>query len=82
MSVDERRVDRLATALMQAMKDNFAEGPIHRDRVFETLNALAIAVAVTLHGADVEAAAFFTTALTQYMDPEWIEDFKRGIELN
>lgn len=67
--VDADRIERLATRIMQAVKDNYEAGPQSADRVFEALNALACVVRVVLKGTGDSAMAveFFQQAMEQQM---------------
>jgi hypothetical protein len=67
---DEERVKELAKAIMLPIRDNYRRGPIHRDRVYEALNALAFAVALVLEGTnDPLAKEFFDAALLGNQKP-------------
>jgi hypothetical protein len=61
--MDEERTHKLAENLLVLLQEHYKAGPISRDRVFEALNALALAVAVTLQGTDQRAVKFFMEAL-------------------
>lgn len=69
LDLDPDRVEAMVAVIVQAAHHNYAQGPISRDRVYEALNAIAIATAITLHGvgdrdARREANAWFQKALT------------------
>jgi hypothetical protein len=60
MKLDHKRVEKVSLPMLEAIRDNCREGPTSRMRVYENLNALALAVALVLEGADdPEADAFF-----------------------
>jgi hypothetical protein len=60
---DRDRIDALCIDLLKVIKENFERGPISRDRCYEALNALGIAAAVVVRGAeDPEARDFFEKA--------------------
>jgi hypothetical protein len=62
--LDHERIEALAETLLMAIHGNFLRGPISRDRVYESLNALAFAVAVVVRGSDKEEALeWFSEAL-------------------
>jgi hypothetical protein len=62
--LDRERVSRLAENILHVIKANYEAGPIHRTRVLESLNALAIASAAILQGCnDIDADDFFLRAL-------------------
>lgn len=72
-TLDRERIEALSTDLLHAIRANYYRGPVSRDRAFEALNALAVAVAVVLNGcdsagADGEARAFFEKALEQQIE--------------
>jgi len=71
--LDRDRVERLVGALLEVLKAYYEAGPIHRDRVFEVLNALAAVTGITLHGTDEEAFKFFMDALRHHLPVEWEE---------
>jgi hypothetical protein len=62
--LDRERIEALAETLLMAIHGNFLRGPVGRDRVYESLNALAFAVAVVVRGSDKdEALEWFSQAL-------------------
>jgi hypothetical protein len=62
--LDEKRIEALANTFLIAIHENFRRGPTSRDRVYESLNALAFAVAVVVRGSDKdEALEWFSQAL-------------------
>jgi len=71
--LDRDRVERLTGALLEVLKAYYEAGPIHRDRVFEVLNALAVTTGITLHGTDEQAFEFFMHALRAHVPLEWDE---------
>ncbi len=63
-SLDQDRIERLAGEILMAIRKNYVQGPISRDRVYEALNALAFSAAWIIRGAgDPEALEFFSKAL-------------------
>jgi hypothetical protein len=58
---------------MELVRANYRLGPVSRERVFESLNALAIAAGVILQACDdPEAVTFFSDALnTNIGDRRW-----------
>jgi hypothetical protein len=67
--LDRDRIERLMGQILLPIRENYIKGPIHKDRVYEALNALAVATAVTLAGTgDEEAYTFFTKALNNHLD--------------
>jgi hypothetical protein len=63
-NLDEKRIEALAEELLMAIRKNYLRGPVSRDRVYESLNALAFAVALVVRGADKdEALEWFSKAL-------------------
>jgi hypothetical protein len=67
---DVERVQKLAVDIVQAIRENYRRGPMHKDRVYEALNALAFAVALVLQGAnDAKAKEFFDAALARNRNP-------------
>jgi hypothetical protein len=62
--LDEERIKGLSDVLLLKLKDNYEKGPPGRVRVYESLNALAIAAATVLAGTgfDHNAVAFFEAA--------------------
>lgn len=46
--VDESRAMAMSRTMMMAIRDNYLQGPQDRARVYEALNALAMAAAVTI----------------------------------
>lgn len=71
--LDRDRVERLVGALLGVLKAYYEAGPIHRQRVYEVLNALAAVTGITLAGTDEEAFQFFCTALNDHIPAEWQE---------
>jgi hypothetical protein len=66
--LDRQRVEALCAAILEPLRANYLRGPISRERCFESLNALAVAAAIVIKGADGpggEAHEFFNKALTQ-----------------
>jgi hypothetical protein len=62
--LDEKRIEALAGTLLLAIRENYLRGPVGRDRVYESLNALAFSVAVVVRGSDKnEALEWFSKAL-------------------
>jgi hypothetical protein len=62
--LDRERIERLTGEIMLAIRDNYIEGPVSRDRVYEALNALAFSAAWVIRGAnDPKALEFFSAAL-------------------
>jgi hypothetical protein len=69
--LDRERVDRLTGELMSSIVINFQRGPSANQRVYEALNALAVAAATVLAGTvgaddqivSPEALNFFNQAL-------------------
>jgi replication-associated recombination protein RarA len=62
--LDEERIEALAETLLMAIQENFRRGPVGRDRVYESLNALAFATAVVVRGSDKDKALeWFSQAL-------------------
>jgi hypothetical protein len=67
---DVERVEKLATDILLPIRENYRRGPIHRDRVYEALNALAFALALTLEAVDdPHAKEFFDAALLRNQNP-------------
>jgi hypothetical protein len=67
---DVERVQKLAMDIVQAIRENYRRGPMHKDRVYEALNALAFAVALVLQAVhDPEAKEFFDAALAKNQNP-------------
>src|SRR5258707_13199115 len=63
-SLDQDRIERLAGEILMAIRENYIQGPVSRDRVYEALNALAFSAAWVIRGAgDPEALEFFSKAL-------------------
>jgi hypothetical protein len=46
-------------AVLKPIHENYYRGPVSRDRVYEALNALALAVATVVQGAQPEEAHDF-----------------------
>lgn len=68
--LDRQRVEEVCTEILRVIQANYLRGPISRDRVLEALNALAIATAFVIKGADDangEARRFFAKALEQQL---------------
>lgn len=74
MSEDElqgSRVERIAAAILEAVLDNYKQGPLTRHRTYEALNACAGAVAQIIVGCGAEngiARSFFEQILQQNID--------------
>jgi hypothetical protein len=70
MPLDDERIELLARRFLDIVRSNYVQGPTGRDRVFEALNALAIAVAFVMAGTDGDDAAqeFFNTALENQIE--------------
>jgi hypothetical protein len=66
------RIERLAADILLSIRTNYLAGPTSRDRVFESLNALAFATTIVIASTEDdsgEAARFFHLALdNQLMD--------------
>jgi hypothetical protein len=63
-TLDPERVSEILRPIMEAVRTNYLHGPISRDRVFESLNALAMAVSLIVEGCDdPDALKFFSDAL-------------------
>jgi hypothetical protein len=63
--LNRERIEKVSAPILEAIRSNCVEGPASRMRVYENLNALALAVALVLEGADDPAAdAFFEQAVT------------------
>lgn len=62
--VDQERAQQLAKKIMEQVRDHYQVGPLSRARVYEVLNALAMATAITVHGTDDQEFAIdlFNTA--------------------
>jgi len=71
--LDRDRIERLTGELLLVLKAYYEAGPIHRERVFEVLNALAAVAGITLHGTGEEAFKFFMDALKYHLPSEWEE---------
>jgi hypothetical protein len=69
------RIEALVYPIMELVRANFRQGPASRERVFESLNALAIAAGVILQACDdPEAVTFFSNALNANIgDCRWHE---------
>jgi len=68
--LDQERIEEICADILKILQENFIRGPISSDRCFEALNALAVAVAMVIHGADGpggEAQEFFETALKNHL---------------
>jgi hypothetical protein len=64
--LDEQRIKELLWPILEPIKDNYAAGPISRDRCLEALNALAAATALIIAACEPEtgeAKRFFLAAL-------------------
>lgn len=62
--LDRDRIDRLTGQILMAIHENYIQGPVSRDRVYEALNALAFSAAWVIRGAgDPDALEFFSKAL-------------------
>jgi hypothetical protein len=64
--LDKERIEGILELILIAIRDNYQRGPVSRDRCFESLNALAAAVVMVIHGADGpggEAQEFFDAML-------------------
>jgi hypothetical protein len=67
--LDEETVETLVDEFGTIIRNHFRAGPIHRNRVLEILNALAISVSSIVVGCDdPEAGRFFELALNQQME--------------
>ena len=71
--LDPERIEGLVCPIMELVRANFRLGPASPERVFESLNALAIVAGVILQGCDdPEAVTFFSDALnTNISDRRW-----------
>jgi hypothetical protein len=68
--MDAERIKPILRVTMEAIKANYAAGPHDRDRIFEALNALAMATAIIITGTDdrdgrIETRLFFDRALNE-----------------
>jgi hypothetical protein len=64
--LDRDRIERLATAILLPIRENYILGPVSRDRVYEALNALACSAGWVIRGTnDPEALEFFSQALNR-----------------
>lgn len=62
--LDQERVERLVGQILIQIRQNYINGPISRDRVYEALNALAFSTAWVIRGtADSKALEWFFEAL-------------------
>lgn len=63
--LDEEKVERISVEIMEIIRANFKAGPSDRMRVYENLNALAIAVGTIIAGtgSDPIALEFFLAAM-------------------
>jgi hypothetical protein len=62
--LDPDRVEKVLKPVLEAVKQNLMRGPADRMRMYENLNALAIAVAVNFDACgDPEAIEFFALAV-------------------
>lgn len=71
--LDHDRVKGIAIPMLTAIRDNHAVGPVHRDRLFEALNALAFAAATVIAGTGDRngrkiTRAFLDAAVTKNVD--------------
>ena len=67
---DADRVEKLAVEILLPIRENYRRGPVHKDRVYEALNALAFALALTLQAVDdPHAKEFFDAALLKNQNP-------------
>jgi hypothetical protein len=63
---DPERVIVLLTEIGVVMRHHLAQAPPNRDRVYEALDALAFAAALTIKGADPdEALEYFSGSLNR-----------------
>lgn len=70
MEIDRERTRRLAETMLRSVMENYRLGPSSRDRVWESLNALAFVAATVILGTGDRdgrraASAFFEKALNQ-----------------
>jgi len=68
-SLDRTRIEEITKSILLVIRDNYARGPVSRDRCFEALNALAASAALVIEGSDGpggEAQKFFEQALRQH----------------
>lgn len=69
--LDRDRIERLTGKILLAVRENYIQGPISRDRVYEALNALAFSAAWVVRGAhDPEALEFFSNAFNVNLTDE------------
>jgi hypothetical protein len=62
--LDRDRIERLTGQILVAIRENYIQGPVSRDRVYEALNAVAFSAAWVIRGAgDPAALEFFNKAL-------------------
>ena len=66
--IDEERVNRIIEPILVALRENYIAGPMSRDRVYESLNALAFCAAWVIRGCD--------------RDPDAILFFSKAFEMN
>jgi hypothetical protein len=65
-SGDPERTRALMLEIGEVIRDHLLEQPPSRDRVFEALDAIAFAAALTIKGADADSAlAYFSNSLNQ-----------------
>ena len=70
-SLDRDRIERLTGQILVAVRENYVQGPLCRDRVYEALNALAFSAAWVIRGChDPEALEFFSKALNMNLTDE------------
>lgn len=72
MKLDQDRVQELIKALLEPIRGDMEEGPVGRERIFEALNALAVATACVLNATgedsvDEIAGEFFREALNVHL---------------
>lgn len=68
IDADHARTAALAKEVMDAIQANYMQGPTSRDRIYEALNALAVAAAFVLARCDdPEADAWFSAALNNQL---------------
>jgi hypothetical protein len=67
--LDEKRIQELVEQMLILIWENYKRGPISRDRVYETLNALAFCTAATVRESDRdETLKWFSEALNLYLE--------------
>jgi hypothetical protein len=68
--MDQMRVRALTVEIGESVSRHLGSGPVHSDRVFETLNALAVTAAMVLAGTDANPVArkFFIDALAGQLE--------------